>query len=142
MVQLEGGATELHANPLQEAPKGYQQFDSNSWQTDQGAVPMSHGRLEKNQNQGGGGGCAWKSHATQRQLVPRDSDVTMASEDIPDMFKSPASKKAKKGGSGLEKPSPFATSGLEKPPPSAASGLEKPPPSAASGLEKPPPSSC
>ena len=75
------------------------------------------------------GGVLGKAHATERQLVPRDSDVTMASEDIPDMFKSPASKKAKKGGSGLEKPSPSAASGLEKPPPSAASGWEKPPPS-------------
>ena len=74
-------------------------------------------------------GVLGKAYAAQRQLVPRDSDVTMGSEDIPDMFKSPAPKKAKKGGSGLEKPSPSAASGLEKPPPSAASGLEKPSPS-------------
>ena len=70
-----------------------------------------------------------KVYAAKRQLVPRDSDVTMGSEDIPDMFKSPAHNEAKKGGSGLEKPSPSAASGLEKPPPSAASGLEKPSPS-------------
>ena len=34
-----------------------------------------------------------KAGASKRQLVPRDSDVTMGSDDIPDMFKTPASKK-------------------------------------------------
>ena len=63
-------------------------------------------------------GVLGKVYAAKRQLVPRDSDVTMGSEDIPDMFKSPAHNEAKKGGSGLEKPSPSAASGLEKPPPS------------------------
>ena len=43
-----------------------------------------------------------KAGASKRQLVPRDSDVTMGSEDIPDIFKTPASKKAK-AASGLEK---------------------------------------
>ena len=49
-----------------------------------------------------------KAGASKRQLLPRDSDVTMGSDDIPDMFKTPASKKAK------------AASGLEKPPPSSS----------------------
>ena len=49
-----------------------------------------------------------KAGASKRQLVPRDSDVTMGSEDIPDMFKTPASKKAK-AASGLEKPSPSSS---------------------------------
>ena len=55
-----------------------------------------------------------KAEAANRQLVPRDSDATMGSDDtIPDMFKSP---KVKKGRSGLERPSPSGTSGLEKSP--------------------------
>ena len=49
-----------------------------------------------------------KAGASKRQLVPRDSDVTMGSEDIPDIFKTPASKKAK-AASGLEKPSPSSS---------------------------------
>ena len=77
-----------------------------------------------------------KAQAEKRQLVPRDSDVTM-SDGIPSIFQTPASKRSK---GGLGKPSPSAASGLEKPSPAAASGLEKPSPAAASGLEKPSPS--
>lgn len=79
-----------------------------------------------------------KAHTANRQLVTRDSDVRM-SDGIPEMFKSPAAKKGKRG---LEKPSPSAARGLEKPSPSAATGLGKPSPSAGSGLEKPSPSAA
>ena len=122
MVQFESGATELHAHPLQEAPQGTQLFDSSSWQTYQALLEGLNklkvskadqlGKAPANKKLGEADAAQEdlleKAGASKRQLVPRDSDVTMGSEDIPDIFKTPASKKAK-AASGLEKPSPSSS---------------------------------
>ena len=103
MVQFEGGANELHAYPLQEAPKGCQQFAIAGKLTRLQYQALMEGlekiKVSNDKAEELGKALAskkevlGKADAANRQLVPRDSDVTMGSEHtIPDMLKPPVPK--------------------------------------------------
>jgi len=99
VVQFEGGANELHAYPLQEAPKGSQQFDITRLQYQALMEGLEKIKVSNDKAEELGKALAskkevlGKADAANRQLVPRDSDVTMGSEHtIPDMLKPPVPK--------------------------------------------------